>query len=215
VTDVYEFTDGHVRLVSGGKHSTTANLFAASESGDDVFFATADGLAASDGDGGSIDIYDARIGGGFANASRSPQCVGDGCQGQATKPVDAQQAMTGTVRPEPPAASARPRARLKAIGAAVRASLARRGSAVLLAGVNRAGTVTVTARAKIGKRVSTVASARVKAAGSGTVKIPIRLSSGARQELQRRHRLRVTVALRFTGQRESHTLVFNLIKRGR
>jgi hypothetical protein len=52
----------------------------------DVYFLTGDSLVKSDP--GSIDLYDARIGGGFPEGSEQVICVGDGCQSFPREPED-------------------------------------------------------------------------------------------------------------------------------
>jgi hypothetical protein len=62
--DVYEFEDGFVSLISSGKGSFDSFLQDVSGSGDDVFFVTAGQLVSQDQDG-LVDLYDARVDGGF------------------------------------------------------------------------------------------------------------------------------------------------------
>lgn len=79
VRDVYEWEEGQVHLISTGTDPQPSFFLDNSESGADVFFATAAGLAASDTDGG-YDVYDARIGGGFPRAQSTSGCQAE-CQG--------------------------------------------------------------------------------------------------------------------------------------
>ena len=79
-TDVYEWHDGVVSLISSGTDSGAALLYGASRSGSDVFFMTHSQLVAGDTDS-SNDIYDARVDGGFPVAGESVACLGDTCQG--------------------------------------------------------------------------------------------------------------------------------------
>jgi hypothetical protein len=62
-------------------------FFDASETGDDVFFLTSDRLVPLDTDTG-LDVYDARVGGGFPAEPLSgpPVCEGDACQGAPPAP---------------------------------------------------------------------------------------------------------------------------------
>ncbi len=71
---------GQVLLISGGKSSTDDFFADASETGNDVFFTTRSQLVAQDQDQ-LIDLYDARVGGGFPAPSSSSPCSGDDCQG--------------------------------------------------------------------------------------------------------------------------------------
>lgn len=84
VGDVYEYEGGHVALISGGTGGSSS-FVDASESGDDVFFLTANQLVAGDSDQ-LTDLYDARVGGGFAVPAAAPVCGGTGCQGVPTGP---------------------------------------------------------------------------------------------------------------------------------
>jgi hypothetical protein len=85
--NVYEWHDGSVSLVSSGNSLTDDCCAVISPSGRDLFFMTAQGLVPQDTDG-AMDIYDARLGGGFPPvlAQRQP-CSGDACQGPLTNPA--------------------------------------------------------------------------------------------------------------------------------
>ncbi|MGA8354712.1 MAG: hypothetical protein WB698_11140 [Solirubrobacteraceae bacterium] len=88
VFNVYEYSsEGSLHLLSSGGGGG-AWLVDASESGDDVFIATAQELVKRDADG-AMSIYDVRVEGGFAEpAEESPACKGEECRGQApTQPV--------------------------------------------------------------------------------------------------------------------------------
>jgi len=71
--DVYEWHDGQLSLISSGRSPKPSFLIDSSESGRDVFFATAEGLVPGDTDGG-YDVYDARVGGGFSGAPGATPC---------------------------------------------------------------------------------------------------------------------------------------------
>jgi hypothetical protein len=87
--NIYEYHDGNVYLISDGKDTSTINgepgvqLFGTNASGTDVFFSTSDALSWQDSDTAQ-DIYDARVGGGFARGAPAAGCVEDGCQGTAS-----------------------------------------------------------------------------------------------------------------------------------
>jgi Tol biopolymer transport system component len=84
--NVYEWDGGHVYLLSDGRDThavaeqTDVSLIGISGSGSDVFFTTADPLVGQDGDT-QQDIYDARVGGGFAAPVVGAGCAGESCQG--------------------------------------------------------------------------------------------------------------------------------------
>jgi hypothetical protein len=77
-TDVYEWHDGVISLISSGTSSQEALLIGASANGSDVFFMTHSQLVAQDTDS-STDIYDARVNGGFPPPTESAACLGDTC----------------------------------------------------------------------------------------------------------------------------------------
>lgn len=77
---------GCLYLISSGKNPFDVEFIDASANGDDVFFATGQGFVSQDP--GLIDIYDARVGGGFAPPAPPPAtCQGDACQVAAPPPV--------------------------------------------------------------------------------------------------------------------------------
>ncbi len=79
VPDVYEYADGVLHLISSGTSSFQSEFYDASETGEDVFFATAQGLVGRDTDN-APSLYDARVNGGFAEPLASPSCSGEGCR---------------------------------------------------------------------------------------------------------------------------------------
>jgi hypothetical protein len=88
VNDVYEYYRGRMTLISPGDSDLGATLIGVSPDGSDVFFMTAEGLVGQDTDQ-TYDLYDARIGGGFA-AQNPPlaeaPCAGEACQGTVSAP---------------------------------------------------------------------------------------------------------------------------------
>jgi hypothetical protein len=90
VQDVYEWEPvgvggctraaGCISLISGGRGSESSwFLDATASSGDDAFFITRDQLLRSDRNE-QLDLYDARVGGGFEEGESTP-CGGEGCRG--------------------------------------------------------------------------------------------------------------------------------------
>jgi hypothetical protein len=80
IRDVYEYEDGNLHLLSSGTGASPASFLDATPSGSDVFLTTRDRLVGWDRDG-SVDAYDARVGGGFPEPPPPlPPCEGDGCQ---------------------------------------------------------------------------------------------------------------------------------------
>jgi hypothetical protein len=89
--NVYEYHDGQVYLisdgrdVSAGEKLSNVQLLGTDPSGRDVFFTTTDQLVGEDTDS-QLDIYDARIGGGFPEPPAPVECSGDTCQGALSAP---------------------------------------------------------------------------------------------------------------------------------
>lgn len=81
--NVYEYQNGRVSLISDGqdRNAMVGGLGGGGidGSGRNIFFTTASKLVAADTDG-NIDVYDARIGGGFPSAQGVSSCQGDACQ---------------------------------------------------------------------------------------------------------------------------------------
>jgi len=70
---------GCISLLSGASSTADAYLMDASPDGRDVFFSTSSQLLPSDQDG-HYDVYDARVGGGFAEPAPPAPCSGEGCR---------------------------------------------------------------------------------------------------------------------------------------
>jgi hypothetical protein len=94
--DVYEYVDGSLHLVSTGTSRFDATFRDANPSGSDVLFSTAEKLVPQDTDG-HVDLYDARVGGGFPAPPPPPTpCENDACQGRALPQPAAPPAATVT-----------------------------------------------------------------------------------------------------------------------
>jgi hypothetical protein len=85
--NVYEYHDGRVSLISDGQDlsyedfGSWVELVGTDASGDDVYFNTADRLVGQDTDT-NLDLYDARIDGGFPAPVQPFSCSGEACEGQ-------------------------------------------------------------------------------------------------------------------------------------
>jgi hypothetical protein len=96
-SDVYEWrregVDGCIRVqgclavITSGSGGFLNILLGTTPSGHDVFFATSESLLPSDNDTAS-DIYDARVGGGFAEPPSIPACEGDACSAPFVPPTE-------------------------------------------------------------------------------------------------------------------------------
>jgi AcrR family transcriptional regulator len=108
--DVYEWENGHVYLISSGTSDRDSYVGDESASGNDVFFATAQGLLPGDTDEG-YDVYDARVPRpGDRLPTPAAPCAGDVCQGPPSVPsllsAPASATFDGLGNPPPPAAAA-------------------------------------------------------------------------------------------------------------
>jgi hypothetical protein len=107
--NVYEYQGGHVYLISDGAGNFDSSFLDASPSGDDVFIGTEDQLLPQDTDF-RIDVYDARVGGGFPVSASPPACDnGDSCKppvspqpGVFGAPASATFSGAGNLTPTPP-----------------------------------------------------------------------------------------------------------------
>jgi hypothetical protein len=77
---------GCLSLISSGRAAAGASFVDASADGADAFFLTAESLVRPDP--GAIDLYDARIGGGFPERPTPLPCEGDNCRILPAAPVD-------------------------------------------------------------------------------------------------------------------------------
>jgi hypothetical protein len=69
--DVYSYQGGQLTLISPGDGNFNARFADATPDGSSIFFTTAESLVGQDTDG-ELDVYDARVGGGFAAQSPPP-----------------------------------------------------------------------------------------------------------------------------------------------
>jgi hypothetical protein len=78
--DVYQWQNGSLSLISTGTGSGETEFADASADGANVFFKTGQRLVGQDVDA-NVDLYDARVGGGFPAPPAENPCTGTGCQG--------------------------------------------------------------------------------------------------------------------------------------
>jgi len=181
---LYEWLEGDgIHLISpAGNDAGAVSYIDNGADGTDVFFMTGDSLVGVDTDGGGLDTYDARIGGGFPGQFPAPEpapCAGDACQGPRHR------------RPAPPAAGS--------------LSFAGEGNPPLVpgrasVGVAKARSVTGTA-AKLKVRVpgpgritvagSQVRARKVPAPKAGSYPVRVALDAKAKKALQRKKKLTV------------------------
>jgi hypothetical protein len=191
---------GCLYLISSGQSAQDSFFLDNSASGEDVFFATTQGLDPQDIDG-SYDIYDARVGGGFPAPSVPSSCSEEACQGAPSAPPSLPSPASvvfsgpGDAAPGgggPPATTAA----VKARGGVVH------GSVFLLAvEVPGAGRVTVS-----GGGVKTAAQSL---AAAGSYHVRVALTAGERRALKRKHKLKLALRVAYAptgGQASSVTV---------
>jgi hypothetical protein len=106
---------GCLALISSGQSPLESEFVDASPNGDDVFFSTLSSLVSQDY--GLVDIYDARVGGGFPEPPNSPApCEGEACQSPPEAPNDPTPASSafqgsGNVVEDKPASCRKPKVR--------------------------------------------------------------------------------------------------------
>lgn len=81
--DVYEWENGRIYLISSGQGTFGSDFSGASSNGDDVFITTTDRLAPQDIEN-SVQVYDARVDGGFPYRPATTGCDNGQCQGPQT-----------------------------------------------------------------------------------------------------------------------------------
>lgn len=111
IQDVYEWepngigsctqTAGCVYLISSGSSTFDSTFLDATPGGNDAFFITRQQLLPRDQDD-MLDVYDARVGGGFKESTTAP-CAGDACRGTLSVPpsLPGPPAFNGPGNPKP------------------------------------------------------------------------------------------------------------------
>jgi hypothetical protein len=200
--DVYAYANGEVTLISPGDGEFDATFAEASESGNDVFFTTTQGIVAQDVDG-EPDIYDARVGGGFEvqnlpppAACRKATC---GPTGPATGSPVVEAPTTSTGPPEKAANRVGPRMSLRKV------TFTSRSMRITFTASQR-GRVRVT-----GSRVA-ITVRRVGKAGTYSMTVP--LSKKARRLKRAHRRFRLTAKVTLTGGRGTASIKINRTLRG-
>ena len=77
--DVYEYEGGDLHLITTATSTDDSLFLDASTDGNNVFFTTSQQLVPQDTDG-AMDIYDARVNGGFPASAPPPVCSGEDCK---------------------------------------------------------------------------------------------------------------------------------------
>ncbi len=194
VEDVYEWTSAGLGLVSSGAGDHPSMYLGATADGGTVLFRTSQTLLPRDRDGGQLDFYVARIGGGFAEPSVAGEC-------EACRRAPGQPAGRATPATAVPAAGID----LGRIDAKARRRIAATGWISLLVEAPTAGRLSASARAPLGGRQRTVAATVVSVPAPGPVQVRMRLSKRARAVLADGGSLRIKLALSLEKlRRETH-----------
>jgi hypothetical protein len=212
VLQVYEWEDGHIALISDGGSTSASFLFGTTPTADDVFFATAGQLLPQDIDH-AIDMYDARVKGGFPTPpSTPPSCVDVACRGVATPwlaaPEPGSATLSGEAEAPPPPLPAPGSFSVARITAAQRASIVRAWRLKLA--VKTSGPGRISARAMAAGRL--VGSSSVSFTRGDVAKtLTLKLSRQARITLARRGKLTLRIELRYSGSQASRMIELELV----
>lgn len=191
--DVYEWKGGQVGLVSAGTGPSESQFSGIGPDGKTAFFLTSDMLLGADQDGGSADLYAARIGGGFPEPPAPP----GGCDRTvACPPAPGARAS----RPLPASAahrSHRKHGRIRLLRILYPSANGPTGAIepVLLAAVPSPGRVSASATGR-GERARKLARGEAGAIRPGKIRIPLRLTRLAQSSLRHGRALsaRLTIA---------------------
>jgi hypothetical protein len=196
---LYDTLSGQLSLISAGTGESDAYPTDISRTGDDIFFLARNRLVGWDVDD-NVDLYDARVGGGFPEpVIAQPPCLGGACRGAlGSAPGDSTPGSLTANEPRGPSlggvatfhAHALSRSKLRRLAA---------GSPVrLLVDVSERGRVRVRMRGRVGGRARLVAAGSRLARRGGTVGVRLRLSPAALRHLHAHDRLRLTVLVSFS-----------------
>jgi hypothetical protein len=200
-TDVYEWENGKVSLISDGRTTPGATLDGTTPSGNDVFITTPASLVSSDTDGFN-DIYDARVGGGLPQPPAPPTpCKGTGCRAGGASvffALPGSSTLTGAANLTPLSVAA-PSFTVGAITAAQRARSARSGKLTLSVSATAAGKLSANVFAVLHGRNQRVGSASVTLGKAGKVTLTLHLNKAARKALAKSKKLALRIEVSYSG----------------
>jgi hypothetical protein len=202
--DVYEWTEaGGLALISAGTPGFKAEYAGGTPDARTVLFTTGATLIPGDRDGGEVDIYAARVGGGFPEPAAPAGC-GTGGACDASSAGTPHRTLPGASGPGKPFIGIAP------IDAAARRQLVAKGMTTLLLEVPAAGRLTAQGRARVGAHPQTVATGATVAKAAGPVRLRLRLTQAARRSLAHGHDLRVRLAVRLAARKAMRNTDFVL-----
>jgi hypothetical protein len=213
--DVYEWeaagtgscqtAGGCVYLISSGRSGSPSHFLDASASGTDLFLLTRQQLLPQDTDG-NLDVYDARIGGGFPQPPPATQpCTGEDCHGQPPAAPGVPTAASVTFFGAGNATSSSPPPTVSVMTRTVRGT-----TFLVRVNVPAKGLLTIT-----GAQIGTV---RRFVTRAGTYRLRVHLTRKARSQLIRKHKLRLRVRISYapaSGQDSSTVITLIVDSRGR
>ena len=206
-TNVYEWENGRLSLISDGE----GVLNGTTPSGNDVFFTSRKHLVGATGED-LLNIYDARVGGGFPQSPPPTPCTGENCRlGEASIFLPAPGSATLSVMES----HTTPRFAVAAITARQRAALARTGRLALKLSATAAGELRVEVHARLRGGDRRVAHVNARLAGPGTVHVMLRLSAAARARLAAGGKLTLQIEASYSANATSELTEFQLVERGR
>jgi hypothetical protein len=204
--DVYQWRAGELSLISTGRSDTDGAFYLGNDrTGLNVYFATRDQLSWQDRDR-VLDVYTARVGGGFAEPAAPVVCsvLADGCQASghggvpAGSAVDTDDAAGGGDA----VVGVRRSIALRRPGVRALRRAARRGVLVLRVRTTAAGRVRAVARGRLGaRRVRRLGSTSRMVEQAGSVRLRLRLNPAARRRLRNGRAVRLSVRVSQVGVR--------------
>lgn len=195
VTDVYEWHDGAIRLVSTGTGGK-ALYHESSADGKTVFFTTFTRVLPEWDRNSKRDLYVARPDGGLPPPPGPRDCTGENCQSPRSAPPATS---PGSSAGEGNAASGRAVALPARLRRGQLKRLAHGGVVKLQVRVTIPGRVKAVLRAKLGGRARIVDKAARTVAKPGTVGLPLSLSPRAMKQLKHRGKLRLALVVSHSG----------------
>lgn len=202
--NVYEWEGGHLYLISDGTQAGSI-LDGTTPSGEDVFFSTRSQLT-SGSNGNWINVYDARVDGGFPEpGAGNSLCVGQGCRetARATPFFEVPASSLGAT--EEMEGSGGGSFTVPPLSAAQRQRLARTGKLTLKVTTTSPGTLTATMRAKIAGKETKVAGATAKLTKAGAAELDLALSQAAREQLAAKKSLALQLDVSFSASDKAAT----------
>jgi hypothetical protein len=224
--DVYEWeragvdhcapANGCVYLISAGTSANESTFYAASASGDDVFFGTRSQLVPEDTDE-DVDLYDARVDGGVAPVSTPVQCSGEACLGPLEQAPLIAPPATASLLPSEGTSGGDPNRspsfKLAAIGSQALKRFVKTGKLTMFATVSSAGEVWIKMTTPVGRGDRQVAYASAHVAEGASIPVKLTLTKYARHRLvaDRKLELRITGGYSKTAVRRHVTVTLSTL----